>query len=290
MKLVVALGGNALANDPELMSEYVDETAKHLSKLILAGHTLIITHGNGPQVGWIESKTNASLVNCGAMSQGYIGYHIINRLNSYLVGSQFENKVVSLNTEILVNQNDPAFANPTKPIGSFVDKPLDDSYHYFENKGYRRVVASPKPLKILNINAINLLVDNGYIVCCCGGGGVGCYLDNQQYVGVDVVIDKDLTSSLLASETNADGLVILTNVDQVSLNYNQPNQKQVAKLTLSDAKMYMANNEFGVGSMLPKVEACVDFVSQTGKMAFLTHLNNVGCLFETDNKTVFVVE
>lgn len=290
MKLVVALGGNALANDPDKMSEYVDETAKHLSKLILAGHTLIITHGNGPQVGWIESKTKASLVNCGAMSQGYIGYHIINRLNSYLVGSQFENKVVSLNTEILVDRKDSAFSNPTKPIGSFTDKPLDDSYQYFENKGYRRVVASPKPLKILNIEAINLLVDNGYIVCCCGGGGVGCCLDNHKYVGMDVVIDKDLTSSLLAIETCADGLVILTNVEQVVLNYNQPNQIPVSKLTLVEAKMHMSNNQFGVGSMLPKVEACVDFVSHTGKMAFLTHLNNIGCLFETDSKTVFVLE
>lgn len=290
MKLVVALGGNALANDPEQMSEFVDETAKHLSKLILAGHTLIITHGNGPQVGWIESKTNTSLVNCGAMSQGYIGYHLINRLNSYLIGSQFENKVVSLNTEILVDPNDPAFKNPTKPIGSFCDQPLDDSYQYFENKGYRRVVASPKPLQILNISAINLLVDNGYIVCCCGGGGVGCCLNNQQYQGVDVVIDKDLTSSLLATEIKADVLAILTNVEQVSLNYNKPNQKQVAKLTLAEAKKHIENNEFGVGSMLPKVEACLDFVSQTSKMAFLTHLNNVGCLFETNNKTVFVAE
>ncbi len=289
MKLVVALGGNALADSPQLMHEYVDRSAKYLSQLILAGHTLIITHGNGPQVGWLEAKTQADLVNCGAMSQGYIGYHLINRLNSYLINSQWHNRVVSLNTEILVDKNDQAFLNPTKPIGSFVSEPIDDSYHYFENKGYRRVVASPKPLKILNLEAIKLLVDNGFVVCCCGGGGVGCILDNQ-YVGVDVVIDKDLTSSLLATEIEADGLIILTNVEQVCLNYGSQSQVNLAKLTLADAKKYIADNEFGVGSMLPKVEACINFVDKTKKMAFITHLNNIGHLFETEKKTVFVNE
>lgn len=289
MKLVVALGGNALADSPDLMHEYVDRSAKYLSQLILAGHTLIITHGNGPQVGWLEAKTQADLVNCGAMSQGYIGYHLINRLNSYLLNSQWENKVVSLNTEILVDKTDEAFLNPTKPIGSFVSEAIDDSYRYFNGKGYRRVVASPKPVKILNLEAIKLLVDNGFVVCCCGGGGVGCIFDNQ-YVGVDVVIDKDLTSSLLASEIAADGLIILTNVEQVCLHYGTNDEKRLDKLTLADAKKYMEAGEFGVGSMLPKVEACINFVDKSKKMAFLTHLNNIGCLFETDRKTVFVDE
>lgn len=279
-RIVVALGGNALGRTPEEQRNIVKETAVHIVDLVEEGNKVIITHGNGPQVGMIQLamenayKTkvgpNMPFPECGAMSQGYIGYELQQAIQMELNKRGMKRNCVTLITQVLVDSEDVAFKNPSKPIGSFYTKEealqlsKDTSYVFKEDagRGYRRVVPSPKPLKVLELNVIKKLVDSRHIVIACGGGGVPVIKTDKGYEGVDAVIDKDMTSARLAIDLKANTLLILTAVDQVSIDYNTPEQKKIKKMTVSEAKKYIMDNEFSPGSMLPKIEACDMFVQR----------------------------
>lgn len=291
MKIVVALGGNALGKTPEEQKNLVKETSASLVDLIEMGHDLVISHGNGPQVGMInlamdiahksdENSPSMPFPECGAMSQGYIGYHLGQAINNELRKRGVEKECATIVTECIVAENDSAFENPTKPIGSFYSESeakelaSKNGYVYKEDagRGYRRVVASPKPLKIVEAKTIKKLVDSGVIVIASGGGGIPVIEKNNELIGVAAVIDKDFSSRLLATELDADMLMILTAVDKVCINFNQENQTDLNEITIDEAKEYIAKEEFAKGSMLPKVEACIEFVESTGGHAVITSL------------------
>ncbi|MDD3831396.1 MAG: carbamate kinase [Clostridia bacterium] len=292
MKLVVALGGNALGNTPEEQKQLVVGTAKSIIDLVEQGHSVVLTHGNGPQVGMINvafdtAHTQDTLspsmpfAECGAMSQGYIGYHLQNALQTELANRNIRKSVVSLITQVVVDKNDKGFSNPTKPIGIFMTKEQADqvirdkgyTVKYIADKDkYRRVVASPKPIDIVEKEAVSTLIDSGAIVITVGGGGIPVVKDGNQYVGVPAVIDKDYASALLAKIINADKLVILTAVDKVSINYATPNQVDLDTITVSQCDKYIEQGQFGVGSMLPKVQAALSFVKGSGKQAIIADL------------------
>lgn len=283
MKIVVALGGNALGKDNEEQKKLVKNTAKQLVDLIEQGNDLIITHGNGPQVGKINiamEKDEIPFPECGAMSQSYIGYHLQQAITNELDRRQIDKKCATVVTQVLVDRNDKAFKDPTKPIGNFYTKKEaeeqeEKGYIFKEDakRGYRRVVASPKPVKIIELDLIKELIDKGNIVIACGGGGIPVVEKNNKLTGVDAVIDKDLTSALLAEELEADKLLILTDINKVCINYKQENEKKLDILTLEEATTYIKQDEFSKGSMLPKVEACLQFVKNTNKDAIITSLN-----------------
>jgi carbamate kinase len=291
MKIVIALGGNALGNSPKEQLELVKETAKPLVDLIEQGHDLIVAHGNGPQVGMIFNGLQTShqvrqspvipLAECGAMSQGYIGYHLQNALKEELQSRAIAKEVVSLVTQVEVDANDPAFTNPTKPIGGFMS--LDEAkameatygYPYVEDsgRGYRRVVASPKPKGVVEAKVIQTLVKAGVLVVTVGGGGIPVVAKGHGYEGVDAVIDKDFASAALASIIDADLLIILTAVDRVMIRYNTPQQEAIAEMNIALAKQYIQEGHFAPGSMLPKVEAAIRFVSASpNKTAIIASL------------------
>ena len=290
MKVVIALGGNALGNSPKEQKEIVKQTAKHIVPIIEAGYDVVLTHGNGPQVGLINlafeegKKANSKVYEmpfseCGAMSQGYIGYHLQNAIQNELNAKNINKNVISLITQVEVDKNDTAFLNPTKPIGSFYSKEdaLKMPYPMKEDagRGYRRVIASPKPVKILEENTIKNLIDSNFIVITCGGGGIPVINENNNYVGVDAVIDKDFASSKLADEINSDYLLILTAVDKVAINYNKPNQQNLEKVTIEQVNNYNNEGHFHAGSMKPKVEASVEFVSKgKNRTAIITSIDN----------------
>ena len=283
MKIVVALGGNALGKDNEEQKKLVKNTAKQLVDLIEQGNDLIITHGNGPQVGKINiamEKDEIPFPECGAMSQSYIGYHLQQAITNELEKRQINKKCATVVTQVLVDKKDKAFKEPTKPIGNFYTKKEakiqeEKGYIFKEDakRGYRRVVASPKPIKIIELDLIKELIEKGNIVIACGGGGIPVIEKNNKLTGVDAVIDKDLTSALLAEELEADKLLILTDINKVCINYKQENEKKLDTLTLEEANTYIKQNEFSKGSMLPKVEACLQFVKNTNKDAIITSLN-----------------
>ena len=283
MKIVVALGGNALGKDNEEQKKLVKNTAKQLVDLVEQGNDLIITHGNGPQVGKINiamEKDEIPFPECGAMSQSYIGYHLQQAITNELDRRQIDKKCATVVTQVLVDRNDKAFKDPTKPIGNFYTKKEaeeqeEKGYIFKEDakRGYRRVVASPKPVKIIELDLIKELIDKGNIVIACGGGGIPVIEKNNKLTGVDAVIDKDLTSALLAEELEADKLLILTDINKVCINYKQENEKKLDILTLEEATTYIKQDEFSKGSMLPKVEACLQFVKNTNKDAIITSLN-----------------
>lgn len=285
MKIVVALGGNALGKNCTEQLSLVKETAKSLVDLIAMGHDIIISHGNGPQVGMINlAMENESLdmpfAECGAMSQGYIGYHLQQAIINELNKRNIDKECSSIVTECLVDINDEAFQNPTKPIGTFYTKEeaeklseqSENVYKEDAGRGYRKVVASPKPLKIIEANTIKNLVDNGFIVIASGGGGIPVVKTETGLKGIDAVIDKDFSSAKLAEELDADLLLILTTVNKVYINYNQENQQELTELSLDMAKAYLTLGEFADGSMKPKVAACVEFVEKTNKQAIITSL------------------
>lgn len=278
MKIVIALGGNALGNSPEEQLKLVKETAIPLVDLIEDGHKLIIAHGNGPQVGMINDAFSSShttintpfmpFAECGAMSQGYIGFHLQNAIKEELNKRNINKDVVSLVTQVVVDKNDEAFNNFTKPVGPFYT--LDEANELKKTKGfqmiedsgrgYRRVVPSPKPVDVLEKNVIKSLVDLDVVVITVGGGGIPVIKENGSYVGVDAVIDKDFASARVAQLIEADYLFILTAVDRVMINFNQPNQKALTEITVAKAKQYIKEGHFAPGSMLPKVEAAISFV------------------------------
>ena len=292
-RIVVALGGNALGNTPQEQLEIVKETAKSLVDLVQAGHELIITHGNGPQVGMIykamasvdptTTEDDMPFPECGAMSQGYIGYHLQQAMEREFESRSMRRRVVTVVSQVEVDENDPAFQNPTKPIGSFYTekeakklmKESGDIYKEDAGRGWRKVVASPKPIKICELSTVKKLIEDHNIVITCGGGGIPVISTENGYKGVDAVIDKDRTSALLASSIDADILLILTAVDQVKINFNKPDEKSLSKITTEEAKQYIEGGEFAPGSMLPKVEACLYFLDHAhNKKSIITSLEN----------------
>lgn len=307
-KIVVALGGNALGNSPEEQKEIVKKTAKSLADIVSEGHKLIICHGNGPQVGMINLGFNlAHKINkdvpdmpfpeCGSMSQGYIAYHLQQALQWELSKRKISKDVVGIVTQTLVSADDLAFSNPTKPVGLF--------YHESEakelakqnkwvvkndaNRGWRRVVASPLPVDIIEKNVIKSLVDDNVVVIAVGGGGIPIIKGTDGYQGVDAVIDKDFASEKLAEILDADKLVILTAVDKVMLNYGKSNQQELDTLTLKEAEAYILENQFSAGSMLPKVQAALKFIqNKPKKVAIIANLNDAQAAVQGKNGTKFI--
>lgn len=286
-KILIALGGNALGKNPSEQLELVKRVSSIIVSLVEMGNEIVITHGNGPQVGMINlAFDNDSLgfsmpfAECNAMSEGYIGYHLQQSITNELRKRTINKSCVSVITQVIVDKNDKAFSEPTKPIGNFYTKEeserlsLENNYIYKEDagRGYRRVVASPEPIDIVEKESINSLINAGNIVIAVGGGGIPVINDNGILTGVDAVIDKDLSSSLLARLIDFDMLLILTNVEKVCLNYNKENEIGLDTLSVDDALKYIEEKEFAKGSMLPKIKACVSFVKETNKQAIITSL------------------
>ena len=288
-RVVVALGGNALGNSLPEQKIAVKSTAKTIVDLVEADCDVVVTHGNGPQIGMInnamaaltrekEGQPNTPLSVCVAMSQAYIGYDLQNALHEELLNRGIEHlPTMTMVTQVLVDKNDPAFKNPTKPIGHFMTKEeaehAEKNYDYVvkedSGRGYRRVVASPAPKEIIELEAIKGLVGKQLIVAC-GGGGIPVTREGH---GAAAVIDKDWTSSLLAQQIDADVLVILTAVEKVAINFGTENEQWLDEISVEKAKEYIEAGEFGEGSMKPKVEAAVAFAeSQKGRVAIITLL------------------
>lgn len=295
-RIVVALGGNALQKKgaeatASAQLDVIRQSASYLVDLIEKGYELVIAHGNGPQVGRIVIQNETAkhmtpampLDVCDGMSQGMIGYHIEQALDDELEKRKMDIPVACLVTQVLVDEQDSAFSNPTKPIGPFyteeeANQLTQMGYIMKEDsgRGYRRVVASPKPVKIIELKSIKSLVDAGHIIITVGGGGIPVAKGQDGYLkGVSAVIDKDLASERLAEDINADMLLILTSVDDVSLNFGKENEKHLSKATVAEMNQYIGEDHFAPGSMLPKVEAAVKFAeSKEGRTAIIASLEN----------------
>ena len=305
-KVVIALGGNALGKDIEEQKEAVAKTAKVIVDLAQQGLDIIVTHGNGPQVGMIQNAMDNLIVmqqnykqvplpTSVAMSQGYIGIDLQNAIKYELLSRNIDGKVSTILSQVEVDKDDPAFENPTKPIGRFLTK--EEAEENEKNgircmedagRGYRIVVASPMPKRIRELQTIKTLVDAGHIVITCGGGGIPVISDEDgRLVGVNAVIDKDNASSLLASQLGADHLVILTAVEKVAINWGKENQEWLSDLTVEQAKEYIAQEQFAKGSMLPKVEAAIRFAeSGEGRHALITLLDKAAAGIAGETGTV----
>ena len=293
-RIVIALGGNALGNNlPEQMIA-VKKTARAIVDLIEEGHQVILSHGNGPQVGMIQ-KAMAELTRsepdkyipcplsvCVAMSQGYIGYDLQNALREELLDRGISKGVATVLTQVEVDPADPAFAHPTKPIGAFMTREeaqrmvAERGYDVVEDagRGWRRVVASPQPKAIVEIESIRDMVEAGLVVVACGGGGIPVFRTEGHHLkGAAAVIDKDFASCVLAQQVEADALIILTAVEKVAIHFGQPDETWLDRLTPDEARKYIAEGQFAPGSMLPKVEAAVRFAeSRPGRTALITLL------------------
>ena len=297
-KIVIALGGNALGKNPDEQQAVIEKTVKHLVDIIESVNEVVITHGNGPQVGMIYESMkgdNIPFAESGAMSQGYIGYQLQQTLKDELDKRGIKKSVVTVVTQVEVDKKDPAFDNPTKPIGAFLTKEEAEAkrkidkaiYKEDAGRGYRKVVASPKPTKILELTTIEKLMNEGTIVIACGGGGIPVIKTKEDgYEGIDAVIDKDRTSALLAKEINADKLLILTDVEKVCINYKKENETQIDKMSVAEARVSMRHEEFKEGSMLPKVEAAIDFAKSTEHEAIITSLDKAEEALEGKNGTL----
>jgi carbamate kinase len=295
---VVAVGGNSLIkdnNNKTIPDQYEAgaESMHHIAEMIVQGWDVVVTHGNGPQVGFILRRSELSahelhdvpLDYCGADTQGAIGYMFARALNNEFKNRKVEKQVAAVVTQTVVDKNDEAFQHPTKPIGSFMDeaeakkREKEDGWVVVEDagRGWRRVVASPKPIDIIEKDAIKALIDAGIIVVGVGGGGIPVIKDpNGDILGVEAVIDKDFGSSLLATMIGADLFVISTAVEKVAINFNKPDQKWLDNLTLAEAKEYAASGHFAKGSMLPKIEAIIKFLENGGEKALITNPENIG--------------
>ena len=293
-RIVIALGGNALGNNlPEQMIA-VRQTARAIVDLIEQGHEVVIAHGNGPQVGMIQNAMTeltrsdpekyipCPLSVCVAMSQGYIGYDLQNALREEMLSRGIQKGVATVLTQVEVDANDPAFSKPTKPIGAFMTKEEADvlvkerDYTVVEDagRGYRRVVASPRPQSIVEIQSIQDMVDAGLVVIACGGGGIPVFKTEGFHLkGAAAVIDKDFAASCLARQLDADCLIILTAVEKVAIHFGKPDVQWLSELTPDVARQYIADGEFAPGSMLPKVQAALEFAeSKPGRTALITLL------------------
>ncbi|MBG0766122.1 MAG: carbamate kinase [Spirochaetaceae bacterium] len=301
--IVIAIGGNSLIEDPKHVTvaaqyEAARKTASHIAKLVKAGHRVVIAHGNGPQVGFILLRSEFSrsilhtvpLDSCVADTQGSIGYQLQMALKNEFNRIQMNPQVATVVTQVEVSDDDPSFQKPTKPIGSFMSKE-DAQYHMEKDgwictedagRGYRRVVASPKPKAIVEIDTIRTMLENRIIVIAGGGGGIPVVRDEDGYLsGREAVIDKDLAAALMAKELKADLFVISTAVEKVCLNFGKPNQKTLDTITTEEADQYISEGHFAPGSMLPKVQAIVDFVHSTGNEGLITDPEHLyGALYE----------
>ncbi len=306
-RIVVALGGNAILSDDPTAKAQMDAlryTSEKLVGLIKQGYQLVISHGNGPQVGNLllqqsaaDSEENPALPldTLVAMTQGSIGYWLQNTLKEKLISENVEMQVASIVTQVVVDENDPAFDNLTKPVGPFlteeaakrVSEETGDTFIEDAGRGYRKVVASPQPKSIVEYPVINQLIENDVVTISAGGGGIPVIETAEGYKGVEAVIDKDFASGKLAELVEADYLLILTGVDNVYVNFNEPNQEKLEEVTVSQLKEWIEEDQFAPGSMLPKVEAAIEFVenSKDGK-AVITSLENVNNFFEGGSATV----
>lgn len=306
-RIVVALGGNALGNTPEEQLELVRHTAKTIVDLAQDGYEVIVGHGNGPQVGMINLAMEFSCTKggntpympfpeCGAMSQGYIGYHLQQAIQQELKARGIDKECAAVVTQVVVDANDPGFAKPTKPVGSFYTKEEADKiaaekgFTFVEDagRGYRRVVPSPIPQRIVELKVVEQLVKAGDIVITVGSGGIPVVETEQGLKGVAAVIDKDRSSALLAQSIGADMLIILTAVDRVCINYNKPDQKELPTMTLEEAEKYIEEKQFAPGSMLPKVQSCMEFVKNNthGGTALITSLQKAKVALQGETGTI----
>ena len=301
-RYVVSLGGNALGNNSEEQKKALIKVADAITDLIIDNNEIAIVHGNGPQVGMInlafetsKETPNMPFPECGAMSEGYIGYHIQNALYNSLNSRSVNKTVCTVVTQVLVDTNDPLFLNPSKPIGSFYSKEEADEiakvkgYIMKEDagRGYRRVVPSPLPVDIIEKDAIKSLMKAGQVVICAGGGGIPVVKKENKLEGVAAVIDKDYASSKLADLIDADYLVILTAVDNVYINYHKDNEKKLDKVSTSELENYLNEGHFAKGSMYPKVQACLNFVkSGKNKTAIIASLDNAKEAFKEKAGTI----
>ncbi|MEG0460374.1 carbamate kinase, partial [Gordonibacter sp.] len=277
--VVIALGGNALGDTPQEQLQLVKDTATHIVDMVAEGINVVVSHGNGPQVGMINNAFAYASANdgktpempfpeCGAMSQGYIGYQLSQAILGELKRRGIMRSTACIVTQTVVDPEDPAFQNPTKPVGAFMSeeaakaKAEETGLTFKEDagRGWRMVVASPKPQRIVEFDAIHDLMDDGYIVVSTGGGGVPVIERDESYHGVPAVIDKDRSSAKLAADFKADMLVILTAVEKVCVNFGKPDQAALDTMTVEEARKHIADGQFAPGSMLPKVEACIEFV------------------------------
>ena len=291
-KIVLALGGNALGDDLAGQMRAVQHTARTIVDLISLGHQVVVTHGNGPQVGMINQAFAAAATTeahtpmlpmsvCVALSQGYIGYDLQNAIREELLTRQLDIPVATLITQVEVDANDEAFLNPTKPIGSFfskeeAEKLSQNGYIMKEDagRGYRRVVASPKPVDIIEKQTVKALMDDCHVVITVGGGGIPVIREGNHLRGASAVIDKDWASAKLAEMIDADLLIILTAVEKVAINFGKPDEQWLDNLSLRDAERFIEEGHFAKGSMLPKVEAAAAFArSGPGRKALITMLS-----------------
>ena len=309
---VVAIGGNSLISDKDnvtVYSQYVEaaRTCSHLADLVEAGYEIVITHGNGPQVGFILLRSELAheklglhgvpLDSCGADTQGAIGYHIQRAMGNELRRRGIHKPVITVVTQVLVDTDDPAFAAPSKPIGRFYEETEARQMaeqHGWEvredsGRGWRRVVASPRPKEILELEPIRTLLAAGTVVVAVGGGGIPVVRDAQGEIeGNESVIDKDFASSLLASKLDAEILIISTSVEKVALHFNTPEQKDLDRITLAKARGYMADGHFMPGSMLPKIQAAIQFIEAGGKKVIITDPCSVGRAIRGEAGTTIV--
>ena len=306
--VVIALGGNALGSTPEEQLELVKHTAQNIVDMVAEGINVVVSHGNGPQVGMIESafdyanthdgKTPAMpLPECGAMSQGYIGYQLSQALLNELKERGIMRSSVALITQTVVDADDPAFKDPTKPVGAFLTEDeavrlaAETGAMFKEDagRGWRQVVASPQPQRIVEFDAVKDLMNDGYVVVCAGGGGVPVVEDASGYHGVPAVIDKDRSSAKLAAEFEADMLVILTAVEKVTINFNTPEQEEIDVMDVAQAERYIEEGQFAPGSMLPKVEACIEYVrAYPDGRALITSLERAAAGLKGETGTLIV--
>ncbi|MGA2766703.1 MAG: carbamate kinase [Candidatus Bathyarchaeia archaeon] len=293
---VVAIGGNSLITDEDHQTvadqfEATRETCAHIARMVEKGWEVIITHGNGPQVGFILLRSELAskavhtvpLDSCGAETQGDLGYMIQQSLYNEFLSRDIKNPVVTVVTQVLVRKNDPAFSNPTKPIGPFYSRRKAEKYRKERKwsvaedagRGWRRVVPSPMPVRIIEQDAIKTLVDQGVVVIAAGGGGIPVIKENGKLKGVEAVIDKDYASAILAIGLEADLFLISTAVEKVALNFGKPNQELLDKMTLPEAKKYYRQGHFPPGSMGPKIRAIINYLEHGGRKAIITNPENL---------------
>lgn len=307
---VVAIGGNSLITDKNhktIPDQYraTKETCIHIAGMIEEGWDVAIGHGNGPQVGFILRRSELAahelhevpLDYCGADSQGAIGYMLQQNLYNEFESRKIEKNAVTVVTQVLVDKNDPAFVNPTKPIGSFMDEDKakdradNDGWNVKEDagRGWRRVVPSPLPKRVIEVESVKKLLEKGVVVITVGGGGIPVIEDEDKALtGVAAVIDKDFASSLLATSIDADLLLISTAIEQVCLNFGKPDQKPVSTMTVAEAKKYIDGGHFLPGSMLPKIEAIIIFLENGGKEAIITNPMNIGRALKGETGTKII--
>ena len=307
--VVIALGGNALGDTPAEQLELVKHTAKSIVDMVGDGINVVVSHGNGPQVGMVNNAFAYAHANdggrtpempfseAGAITQGYIGYQLSQAILNELRRRGIMRSTACVITQTVVYPEDPAFLNPTKPVGVFMTeqeasaKAAETGWVFKEDsgRGWRRVVASPKPQRIVEFDAVKDLMDSGYVVVCAGGGGVPVVQHNDVYVGVPAVIDKDRSSAKLASDFKADMLVILTAVEKVCLNFGTPEQVELDEVTVSQARDYIEQGHFAPGSMLPKIEACIEYLEAYPKgKALITSLDCAAAAIEGETGTLIV--